>query len=248
MTTLSSAPISLEDAKTLVALIEQGENQRAQALLVSATGQSSDELFTEVGKLTRQLHDSLNNFQFDARIANMANEDIRDVQSRLMYVIDATEEAANKTMDLVETCMPIAERLHSGIVAVLPDWKNLMSRQLKLGEFNQLCQQLDNILENGRIDTGKLSELLTEVLMAQGYQDLTGQVIRRVIKLVKEVEDNLVYMLTMFGRTESNDKTNSSLDPADSIKAEGPILDAVGREDVVSDQDDVDDLLSSLGF
>lgn len=254
MTTLKTAPISLEDAKKLVTLIENGDNQEAQELLESAGAQSSVELFAEVGKLTRQLHDSLNNFQLDPRIANMANEDIPDAQTRLTYVIEATEEAANKTMDLVDSCMPIAEKLHDGIVKVMPEWNKLIARELQLGEFNQLVKEMDSFLKSGNDDSAKLTGLLTEVLMAQGYQDLTGQVIRRVIELVKEVEDNLVYMLTMFGGIEQKDgagvieKPNHSENEADTIKAEGPILDADSREDVASDQDDVDDLLSSLGF
>lgn len=254
MTALKNAPISLDDAKKLVELLENGDNQGAQDLLESAGAQSSVELFAEVGKLTRQLHDSLNNFQLDPRIINMANEDIPDAQTRLTYVIEATEEAANKTMDLVDSCMPIAEKLHDGIVKVLPEWNKLIARELQLGEFNLLVKEMDNFLKCGSEDSAKLTGLLTEVLMAQGYQDLTGQVIRRVIELVKEVEDNLVYMLTMFGGVEPKDgadvveKPNKSENEADSVKAEGPILDADGREDVASDQDDVDDLLSSLGF
>ncbi|MFT6988383.1 MAG: chemotaxis protein CheZ [Paraglaciecola sp.] len=254
MTTLNTAPISLEDAKKLVTLIESGDNQGAQELLESAGGRSSVELFAEVGKLTRQLHDSLNNFQLDPRIANMANEDIPDAQTRLTYVIEATEEAANKTMDLVDSCMPIAEKLHDGIVSVMPEWNKLIARELQLGEFNTLVKEMDVFLKDGSEDSAKLTGLLTEVLMAQGYQDLTGQVIRRVIELVKEVEDNLVYMLTMFGGVEQKDgaevveNPNKSENQADMIKAEGPILDADSREDVASDQDDVDDLLSSLGF
>ncbi|MEC9169813.1 MAG: protein phosphatase CheZ, partial [Pseudomonadota bacterium] len=93
--------------------------------------------------------------------------------------------------------------------------------------------------------------LLTEVLMAQGYQDLTGQVIRRVIDLVKEVEDSLVNMLTMFGERDGAEQTKPSsvkADKVDGVEAEGPIIDADKRDDVVSGQDDVDDLLSSLGF
>jgi chemotaxis protein CheZ len=123
-----------------------------------------------------------------------------------------------------------------------------------LGEFNLLVKEMDSFLKHGSEDSAKLTGLLTEVLMAQGYQDLTGQVIRRVIELVKEVEDNLVYMLTMFGGVEHKDvaevaeRPNNSENEADMIKAEGPILDADSREDVASDQDDVDDLLSSLGF
>ena len=85
--------------------------------------------------------------------------------------------------------------------------------------------------------------------MAQGYQDLTGQVIRRVIDLVKEVEDHLVGMLASFGdQAPQKDKSQSTVTSRDDIKAEGPIIDATKRDDVVNNQDDVDDLLSSLGF
>ena len=254
MTTLNTAPISLEDAKALVALIESGDNQGARDIIDSAGAQSSVELFAEVGKLTRQLHDSMNNFQLDPRIANMANEDIPDARTRLNYVIAATEEAANKTMDLVDSCTPIAGKLHDGIVKIMPEWNKLIARDLQLGEFNSLVKEMDVFLKDGAEDSAKLTDLLTEVLMAQGYQDLTGQIIRRVIELVKEVEDNLVYMLTMFGGVEPKDSAevietpNKSESEADMIKAEGPILDADSREDVASDQDDVDDLLSSLGF
>ncbi|MFT5839593.1 MAG: chemotaxis protein CheZ [Flavobacteriales bacterium] len=254
MTTLNTAPISIEDAKKLVMLLENGDNQEAQELLEAVGGQSSVELFAEVGKLTRQLHDSLNNFQLDPRIADMATEDIPDAQTRLNYVIEATEEAANKTMDLVDSCMPIAEKLHNGIVDVMPEWNKLIARDLQLGEFNTLVKNVGSFLKHGNVESAKLTGLLTEVLMAQGYQDLTGQVIRRVIELVKEVEDNLVYMLTMFGAVEPKDgaevveKPNKSENEADMIKAEGPIMDADSREDVASDQVDVDDLLSSLGF
>ncbi|MFT4938283.1 MAG: chemotaxis protein CheZ [Paraglaciecola sp.] len=248
MNSPSLAPISLEDAKLLVTLLENGDHEVARELLDTMSSQDSIHLFAEVGKLTRQLHDSLNNFQFDERIINMASEDIPDAQTRLMYVIEATEEAANKTMDLVDSCMPIAQNLHSGIDSILPDWKKLMTRQLELGGFNKLCHKMDSFLHESVTESAKLNELLTEVLMAQGYQDLTGQVIRRVIDLVKEVEDNLIYMLTMFGGMEVNESAKKKDSEADTIKAEGPILNAAEREDVASDQDDVDDLLSSLGF
>jgi chemotaxis protein CheZ len=246
--TLHKAPMRLEDAKQLVALLESGDNQGAQQLLDSVNDTNSVELFEEVGKLTRQLHDSLNNFQLDERIANLANEEIPDAKTRLTYVIETTEQAANRTMDLVDDCMPIAEKLNSGISSILPEWKKLFSRQLELGEFNTLCRRLDSFLEEGKAESEKLNEFLTEMLLAQGYQDITGQIIRRVIELVKEVEDSLVHMLTMFGGAELTEIPHISDKQADSVKAEGPILDAANRDDVASDQDDVDDLLSSLGF
>ena len=248
MTPSDNAPISLEDAKKLVELLEAGDNQATTELLESSSINDSVELFAEVGKLTRQLHDSLNSFQLDGRISDLAKDDIPDAQSRLTYVLETTEQAANKTMDAVETSMPIAEQINQQISAILPEWKKLMTRQLQLGEFKTLCYDLDKLLEDSSAESAKLTELLTEVLMAQGYQDLTGQVIRRVIELVKEVEDSLVHMLTVFGEPEVNEKTNKSENESDKVKAEGPIIDAEERDDVVKGQDDVDDLLSSLGF
>tara|TARA_B100001063_G_scaffold222998_1_gene229860 strand:- start:417 stop:1181 length:765 start_codon:yes stop_codon:yes gene_type:complete len=254
MSTNESVSITLEEAKKLVAYLEEGDNASANAVLEAVSVKESIELFAEVGKLTRQLHDSLNNFQIDERIKNLTVDDIPDAQTRLMYVIEETEKAANTTMDAVEECMPIAEVLSTRIEKIMPEWKKLMNRQLELGEFKVLCADLDELLEDGSKQSSKLTSLLTEVLMAQGYQDLTGQVIRRVIELVKEVEDSLVNMLTMFGEPEQAEQDQASetkvgkVKKIDSVEAEGPIIDADQRDDVVSGQDDVDDLLSSLGF
>ncbi|MDO6568415.1 protein phosphatase CheZ [Alteromonas sp. 1_MG-2023] len=258
MSTKESVSITLEEAKKLVMYLEEGDTASANAVLEVVTMKESIELFAEVGKLTRQLHDSLNNFQIDERIKNLAIDDIPDAQTRLTYVIEETEKAANITMDAVEESMPIAEMLSTRIEKIMPEWKKLMNRQLELGEFKVLCADLDELLEDGATQSTKLTSLLTEVLMAQGYQDLTGQVIRRVIELVKEVEDSLVNMLTMFGDRDQSEpskpsetkieKDNKVDNKADSVKAEGPIIDADQRDDVVSGQDDVDDLLSSLGF
>ena len=248
MTNKSDAPISLEEAKKLVSYLESGDNESARTLLEVVSMKESIELFAEVGKLTRQLHDSLNNFQIDDRIKGLASEEIPDAQTRLLYVIEETEKAANTTMDAVESSMPIAESLNQRIAAVLPEWKKLMNRQIELGGFKSLCTDLNTLLEDASTDTAKLNSLLTEVLMAQGYQDLTGQVIRRVIELVKEVEDNLVSMLTAFGDRDLSESSQRTEQKTDKVKAEGPIIDANDRDDVVSGQDDVDDLLSSLGF
>ncbi|MCC2614769.1 protein phosphatase CheZ [Aestuariibacter halophilus] len=248
MSSSEQPTISLEDARQLVSLLEAGDVKAANELVEAHTINDSVELFAEVGKLTRQLHDSLNSFQLDGRIADLATSDIPDAQSRLAYVIETTEQAANTTMDAVETSMPIAEKINERMAGILPEWKKLMNRQMELGEFKTLCYDLDALLEDSSKESAKLAELLTEVLMAQGYQDLTGQVIRRVIELVKEVEDSLVHMLTMFGEPEMNEKSKKKDDQTDNVKAEGPIIDADSRDDVVSGQDDVDDLLSSLGF
>ncbi|MDC8830509.1 protein phosphatase CheZ [Alteromonas gilva] len=249
MTEKKKVPMTLDEAKQLVTFLENGDDESANALLDAVAMKESVELFAEVGKLTRQLHDSLNNFQLDERIAGLANEEIPDAQTRLTYVIEETEKAANTTMDAVESSMPIVETMKGQLDSVMPEWKKLMNREIELDEFKSMCLDLDKFLEESAKNADQLMSLLTEVLMAQGYQDLTGQVIRRVIELVKEVEDSLVHMLTVFGGAEVSKSPSAAPKSVETeIKAEGPIIDAESRDDVVSGQDDVDDLLSSLGF
>jgi len=250
MSAITAPVISLDQARELVQLLEMGENEVANQMVQQLAVPGSSELFAEVGKLTRQLHDSLKNFQIDPSLNNLLEEDIPDAKKRLNHVIDMTEQAANRTMDAVESCLPIADQLSQQLGSIKPQWQKLMQRQLQLGEFKQLCHTLDNFLLQANTDSGTLNTLLTDVLMAQDYQDLTGQILRRVIELVREVEESLIGLLTAFG--QSSMMVAAEAKPAKSKpkahEAEGPIIDAAERDDVVSGQDDVDDLLSSLGF
>ncbi len=248
--------ISLEQAKQLVVHLENNEQAQADELLLQISSEAQSELFEEVGKLTRQLHDSLTNFQLDAKLIDLTQDGLPDAKQRLSYVMEMTEKAANKTMDAIESSLPIADKLRDGISDLKPSWDKLMRRELKLGEFKALCLDLDAFIQSTESNTQQLNGLMTEVLMAQDFQDLTGQVIRRVIELVREVEESLINMLTVFGtpineelvkEEQTIDAPQESEKPLDQV-AEGPILDADSRDDVVSDQDDVDDLLSSLGF
>lgn len=243
------ALISLEQAKLLVHYLEADDGKSANELIQAITLESSAELFSEVGKLTRQVHNSLSNFHLDERLNGLTSTDMPDARSRLEFVITETEKAANSTMDAVERILPSAEKLKDRLSSIMPEWKKLMNRQIELGEFKHLCIALDKLLIDASDESQILNTSLTEVLMAQGYQDLTGQVIRRVIELVKEVEDHLVDMLATFGDIEQlKEKPLPATNNSDNVKAEGPIMDAANRKDVVNNQDDVDDLLSSLGF
>lgn len=88
--------------------------------------------------------------------------------------------------------------------------------------------------------------------MAQDYQDLTGQIIRRVIALVEEVEGNLVQLVRISGQRIVDDPQRSERKQSEASermqKGEGPSIPGGDNEGVVSGQDEVDDLLSSLGF
>lgn len=247
MSSETAPQISLEEAKALVAALESGDKTTANAILMGVAAPEQKELFAEVGKLTRQLHDSLSNFQLDPKIANLATDDIPDAKERLSYVMSLTEKAANRTMDAVDASLPLADKINSDISSLKPEWDKLMQRQLELGEFKVLCTSVNEFMQTAEKDAAQIHLYMTEIMMAQDFQDLTGQVIKRVIELVKEVEDSLIHLLTVFGEP-SRETVNEVKAAVDNNGVEGPIIDAETREDAVSNQDEVDDLLSSLGF
>jgi len=242
----ASGLITLAQAQQLVDYLEKEDQASADKLLSEFQNPIQSELFAEIGKLTRQLHDSMSNFQIDSRISDLANADIPDAKERLNYVISRTEDAANKTMDAVESIFPVVDNIQQQLKTVNPLWVKLMHNDLNLGEFKNLCVDIDTLLKTTGAETERMHGLMTDVLMAQDFQDLTGQVIRKVIDLVREVEESLINMLTMFGVSEE-EQSKAKLKTGENL-VEGPIVNTENRDDVVADQDDVDDLLSSLGF
>lgn len=238
--------ISLEQAQQLVVLLEQGQQQQANTLVQTLVEHQRSPMYEEVGKMTRQLHDSLVSFRLDPRWNDLAKTDIPDARDSLSYVIDKTEAAANRTMDAVEITLPIAEQLQQTLQHLQPQWQQLMAGQIALADFKQLCHDINQLLNQVNQDSALLREHLTDILMAQDFQDLTGQVIRRVISLVHEVEQRMLDILQAFG-IEQATQTETAIQPS-VVTAEGPIINPQQRKDALSSQDDVDDLLSSLGF
>jgi chemotaxis protein CheZ len=246
MSNLLSSHISLEQARLVVQCLENGEQEKADDIIAEIQNPSNSELFARIGKLTRQLHDSLMSFQLDSRLNDLATAEIPDAKERLNYVISRTEEAANKTMDAVESIFPVVSSIQDQVRGVNPNWQKLMDNKLNLVEFKSLCIDIDLLLKTTGTESENIHKLMTDVLMAQDFQDLTGQVIRKVIDLVREVEDSLIGMLTAFGVTDAPGEV-AKPKVGDNL-VEGPIVNTEERDDVVSDQVDVDDLLSSLGF
>src|SRR5699024_10722216 len=142
--------------------------------------------------LTRQLHEALNSFQVDARVETLASEEIPDAQSRLDEVIHMTEASAHKTMDLIEETMPLAERLTEDSTRLVGDWQRFRAREMAADEFRSLVRETEEFLDSSDHTSREIRKRLSQMLMAQDFQDLSGQAIRKVIELVKEVESTLV--------------------------------------------------------
>jgi chemotaxis protein CheZ len=237
--------ISLDQARALVAALEGGNTARGNELLDDMTRLRECDLFREVGKLTRTLHDTLNSFQHDSRLSALAEVDIPDARERLRYVVKKTEQAAHRTLKAVEQGLPLAKRLEDRARSHKQDWDKFLRREMQPEEFRALAKTLPEFLGSVISDTSALNQHLAEVMVAQDYQDLTGQVIDRVIGIVQEMESSLVDLIRLAGtRMQPGEKKNGH----DGLSLEGPQINAPARSDVVANQDEVDQLLASLGF
>lgn len=236
----------LEKARALVAELENGSLERAGTAIDTLTKMRESALFQELGKLTRQLHDTLANFQVDTRLAKLTSSEIPDAKERLNHVIEMTEQAANRTLGVVEQTLPRTEELVQKAQQLKNQWDRFRNRDMKVEEFRGLTTEIDEFLGWASVNATAIHQGLSDVMMAQDFQDLTGQIIRRVIKLVQEVEDGLVGMIRLAGPQIA--AAEAAVNKRD-IVAEGPQVPGLKPQtEVVASQDDVDQLLSSLGF
>jgi chemotaxis protein CheZ len=240
----ADAPLNdyLVKARELVSVLETGDMNKADDLLDAMSSMRQSRLFLELGKLTRTLHEALTSLQMDSRLARLTQQDMPEARDRLKYVVTKTEEATHRTLKAVEESIPVAKRLENSAQDHQQLWDKFLRREMDVQEFRNMAQTLSGFLGGVLTDTSTLSKNLTEVLMAQEFQDLTGQVIHRVINIVHELEQGLVEIIRVCGqRMQIVDSETPG------IAAEGPQIDP-RRAGVVANQDEVDDLLSSLGF
>lgn len=245
-------------AKLLIDKLQNNHFEEASHLIQNLFAVRDRHIFCAVGKLTRALHDAIVNFNVDADIHAGAKGDkpseIRDASVRLNYVIELTQKAADRTMDRVETAAPIAASLGQEAAKLKTEWERLRRRELSKEEFSRLYGRMDEFLAQMGDGTELLNNNLQAIILEQGYQDLTGQVLKKVIGLVSDVEKELVNLVRIAGQVEEVTGLTKDKDPRpetvarDKTLGEGPQIFADIREDAVSGQDEVDDLLSSLGF
>lgn len=246
-----------ESAGLLIEKLQNEDFEGAANLIGNLTEKRNVGVYQSVGKLTRALHSAIVNFNVDADVEKEPQKDgvseITDATDRLQYVIRMTQEAADKTMDRVEVAAPIAMNLKEEASNIQNEWDKLKRRELTKEDFSDLYDRIGEFLAQLNCGADQLNDNLQAILLEQGYQDLTGQVLKKVITLITDVEKELVTLVRIAGQveeeagicpeTEANNKKK-----VETVEAEGPQIHADTREDVVSGQDEVDDLLSSLGF
>jgi chemotaxis protein CheZ len=238
----------IEQVRELAQHVEAGNEAEADRMLDKLAKLRESSLFQELGKLTRQFHESLNNFRLDSRIAHYAEKDFPDARERLRYVVTMTGQAADRSLTAAEKSMPVCEAITKRSTELKEQWARFTNREMNADEFRTLSSNLGEFFTQLSGDSVTLKKNLNEVVMAQDFQDLTGQIIERVIKLVDEMEDSLVELVRISGENLAVKEVLEEKE-ADNLKATGPSVPGVdSTENLVSGQDEVDDLLSSLGF
>jgi chemotaxis protein CheZ len=202
-------------------------------------GDDSQDLINRIGHLTRQLREGLRELGLDKGIAKAA-EAIPDARDRLNYVATMTERAAERALNAIDAAQPIQEELAKQAAVLRERWEEWFASPMGLDGARALVVDTRGYLADVPVQAAAINAQLLEIMMAQDFQDLTGQVIKKMMDVVQEVETQLLQLLIDSVPPEKRQETTNSLLNGPQVKS--------GSADAVVDQAQVDDLLSSLGF
>ncbi len=208
----------------------------AEAPLPQAMPESGEpEVFSKLGHMTRNLFDALHQLGYDKSLEKVAVS-IPDANDRLSYIANLTQQAAERVLSATEVARPIQEQLGEQAEALSGQWAKVFDNSLSLEEFKELVLKTRSYLSDVPQQVRATNSQLTEIMMAQDFQDLTGQVIKKVVEIVRSVESQL---LTLLIESSPQAEVPTGL-------LNGPVIHVDGS--VVTNQAQVDELLESLGF
>ncbi len=240
----ASAAERLAALRRLLEAMEAASPAEAERLFDQFICAQEGSLFRRLGELTRDLHEAIQSFLQDNRIAALAQEGMPDARQRLHHVIAMTEQAAHRVLTAVEEALPAAERASRRLERTRAELRRA-ARAAAPGERAAL-ERAERRLGRAAGELTLVHRCLSEVMVAQDFQDLTGQIIRRVIQLVEEVEQSLVRLVRITGAGLHGERPTAEEAGARREGPTGPGL--PGETGRVQGQDEVDELLSSLGF
>ncbi|MES2017914.1 MAG: protein phosphatase CheZ [Pseudomonadota bacterium] len=203
-----------------------------------ADGGAADKpMFERLGGIVRLLHDSLRELGYDKALSE-ASTQINDAQDRLEYVASLTEQAANKVLNTLDEGMPAQDVLSKKAKAMETRWAELFAGKLSIEQFKALAGDSHAFSQAVTEATEAEKARLLDIMMAQDFQDITGQLIKKVVTITKTVENELAQLL----------RDNAPPAVREKLAAKPALMSGPALPSVALDQDNVDDLLADLGF
>jgi chemotaxis protein CheZ len=232
-----SAPVPTAGVEQpLLHVVDNDRVQDGDDAQVPADSLTNKPMYDRLGGIVRQLHDSLRELGYDRSLADVVTQ-VTDASDRLEYIATLTEQAANKVLNSIDEAMPVQDALVKQAKDVDARWTALFDGKLGIEEFKTLAtdsrQFAGAVVESGEAEKARLME----IMMAQDFQDITGQIIKKVVAITQKLEQELAQLL----------RDNA---PATTVIKEKPVDLMAGPSAPASAmaQDDVDDLLADLGF
>ena len=215
-----------------------------------ASPAQAEELIDRIGHLTRALNESMRELGLDREVEKAADA-IPDARDRLNYIATMTEQAAETALSSIEVAQPLQSEIENRAVKLDERWQSWFESPIELADARELVRDTRSYLQWVPEQTQATSAQLHDIMMAQDFQDLTGQVIKKLVVVIRDIEKQLIDVLLQYlpedrvrGReAELRDKNGEN----DSL-LNGPQIQTEGNADIVTDQSQVDDLLDSLGF
>ena len=229
---------------SVAAKAEVSQDAPEPAADASGSGESwsqQEAVFNRIGHMARTLHDTLGLLGYDRLIENTVSA-LPDAKDRLAYVANLTEQAACRVLNATDIANPLVDEMEKGALALGKRWDRVFANEMSPVEFKALAAETRVFLNDQLPQKARGTHAqLTEIMMAQDFQDLTGQVIKKIVALAHELESGLMNVLIeVLPETKRTEEVASLMN--------GPVIHAEGRTDVVVNQEQVDDLLDSLGF
>lgn len=236
---------NINQAKQLVAFLEGGDTDKAEDIITGLCMAREQTMFKDLGKLTRDLHEAINDINNDNRLNDLMKNEMPNAQHKLMHVISLSEEAANKTFESAELCTKQLDSINEQ-ASYLKDIQHERIKKLsKNNELDFVEEEIDCFLDKVCVDVKGMRKNINDIVVAQSYQDLTGQIIQRVSKMVDDLEQSLVGILKINSHFNSDDEDYKE---EKNNAGYGPAVPGLQNGEIMNSQEDVDDLLSTLGF
>jgi chemotaxis protein CheZ len=218
------------------------ENAAPEAIQSSGEAWPAQEgVFNQIGQMARALHNTLGQLGYDKLLEKTVSA-LPDAKDRLAYVANLTEQAACRVLNATDIASPLVDDIENSSKALGARWDKVFANEMSPADFKKLAAETRDFLNQKLPEKTQATHAqLTEIMMAQDFQDLTGQVIKKVVSLAQELESGLMNVLVqVMPETKRTEEVASLMN--------GPVVNTEGRTDIVVNQEQVDDLLDSLGF